>query len=94
MASGKSMPANIVWQDATSYSQGCKKRVPSVWETRIGGFRVILVFGKSMQNYYYRTLPDLIWDHDLKAKTLEAAQAETLQHFRAEMVRHAELIPQ
>lgn len=81
------------WKDATSYSQGARKKVPSVWETRIGGFRVILVYGKSQEHYYYRTLPDLIYDHDLKSTTLEAAQAETLQHFRAELLRHAALIP-
>lgn len=80
------MPREMKWVDATSYSQGCKKRVPSVWEYRggvFGGTRIVL------QRPWRSTESEEPWTariHGkvsvgtvyLESKEFEAAKAEAL----------------
>lgn len=67
------LTAGATWKDATSYSRMDTERVPTVFETEIGGCRISVIVGHI---YYPNTWIMTCYELSIKEKTLKCVTAE------------------
>lgn len=68
------LTTGAIWRDATSYSRNDTERVPTIFETEIGGCRISVIVGHI---YYPNTWIMNCYELNIKEKTLKCVTAES-----------------